>query len=66
MSTARVTPLMRQAGNVLHAVYLSATCGLAVWNRKLRPRLRWPEEEMDEAGSVEVLPRRPQGWRPSE
>lgn len=67
MSTARVTPLMRQHGNTLHAVYLSATCGLALWNRKLRPRLRWPEGEMDEAGSIEVLPRRrksPGAWCP--
>lgn len=40
MSTARVTPLMRQRANTLNAVYLSATCGLAVWNRNLRPRLR--------------------------
>lgn len=67
MSTARVTPLMRQRGNALHAVYLSATCGLAIWNRNVRPRLRWPEEEMDETGSIEVLPRRPKApgvWLP--
>lgn len=57
MSTARVTPFMRQEKNVLHAVYLSASCGLAMWNRNLRPRVRWPEEEM-EVGFAEffVLP----------
>jgi len=55
MSTARVTPFMRQEKNVLHAVYLSASCGLALWNRNLRPRVRWPEEEM-EVGFAEILP----------
>ena len=61
MSTARVTPFMRQEKNVLHAVYLSASCGLALWNRNLRPRVRWLEEEMEVglAESLSLLPLRP-------
>ncbi|KAM3573109.1 hypothetical protein VYU27_004920 [Nannochloropsis oceanica] len=56
MSTARVTPFMKQEKNVLHAVYSSASCGLAWWNRNLRPCVRWPLEEMEETGSLLLTP----------
>lgn len=53
MSTARVTPFMKQEKNVLHAVYSSASCGLAWWNRNLRPCVRWPLEEMEVCLSID-------------
>jgi hypothetical protein len=64
MSTARVMPFMRQEKNVLHAVYLSASCGLAMWNRNLRPCVRWLEEEM-EVGSPVDTPFFPSFFPPS-
>lgn len=58
MSTARVTPSMSQEKNVLHAHYVSASGILALWNRSVRPRVRWPEEEfyVSERGLPLVMP----------
>lgn len=52
LSTARVIPLMQQRGNKLSALYLSATCVQAIWNRSLRPRVRWRTEDFDEHGTL--------------
>lgn len=57
MSTARVMPRMQQEGNTLSVLYLSRTCVQALWNRSLRPRVRWNVDEFDEHGSFEVMPK---------